>query len=144
LFRLEVGVGVHCGPAIFGAVGNGQRVDYTVIGSTINVAARIQSLTKKFLFDVVISRQLQSIVQEYTLVENIGEVRIHGVAESVGLVKLIGVRMVDGDFVIGRQDLEAASPARAPGSMSGAPATLSVPEIPEATPIVELGSDKAA
>ena len=144
LFRLEAGVGVHCGPAIFGAVGNGQRVDYTVIGSTINVAARIQSLTKRFLFDVVISSQLQAIVKDYTLVENVGEVRIRGVAVAVGLVKLIGVSMVDGEFVIGRQDLEAAVPNKAAGIMSGVPSTLSVPEIPEATPIVELDSDKAA
>jgi adenylate cyclase len=144
LFRLEAGVGVHCGPAIFGAVGNGQRVDYTVIGSTINVAARIQSLTKRFLFDVVISSELQAIVKDYTLVENVGGVRIRGVAEAVGLVKLIGVSMVDGEFVIGRQDLEAAGPNKAAGIMSGVPSTLSVPEIPEATPIVEIDSDKAA
>jgi len=144
LFRLEAGVGVHCGPAIFGAVGNGQRVDYTVIGSTINVAARIQSLTKRFLFDVVISSELQAIVKDYTLVENVGEVRIPGVAEAVGLVKLIGVSMVDGEFVIGRQDLEAAVSVKAAGTIAGMPATLSVPENTDVPPIVGHDSDKAA
>jgi adenylate cyclase len=144
LFRLEAGVGVHCGPAIFGAVGNGQRVDYTVIGSTINVAARIQSLTKRFLFDVVISSELQAIVKDYTLVENVGEVRIRGVAEAVGLVKLIGVSMVDGEFVIGRQDLEAAVSVKAAGTIAGMPATLSVPENTDVPPIVGHDSDKAA
>ena len=39
--RLEVGVGVHTGPAVVGALGSKQRMDYTAIGSTVNLSARL-------------------------------------------------------------------------------------------------------
>lgn len=39
-----IGVGVHTGPAIVGSVGRGRVIDYTAIGSTVNLASRVQSL----------------------------------------------------------------------------------------------------
>ena len=39
---LGVGIGVHCGPVVAGNVGSESRMDYTVIGNTVNFTARLQ------------------------------------------------------------------------------------------------------
>ncbi|MBM4784142.1 MAG: GAF domain-containing protein [Archangiaceae bacterium] len=45
--QLEIGVGVHTGPAVVGALGSKQRMDYTAIGATVNLSARLCGIARE-------------------------------------------------------------------------------------------------
>ena len=52
---LRIGVGVHSGPAVIGAIGSGVRKDYTANGDTINTASRVEGETKQHGVEVLIT-----------------------------------------------------------------------------------------
>ena len=55
---LKIGIGIHCGPAVVGRIGYGATVHLTAIGDTVNVASRLQDLTKEFACQLVISEEV--------------------------------------------------------------------------------------
>ena len=55
---LKIGVGIHSGPAVVGRMGYGTTVNLTAIGDTVNVASRLQDLTKEYGCQLVISEQV--------------------------------------------------------------------------------------
>jgi len=52
---VHFGVGLHAGPLVAGNIGTRERLEYTVIGDTVNVASRLESQTKKQGVDILVS-----------------------------------------------------------------------------------------
>ncbi len=55
---MEIGIGVHCGEVFCGAVGDAARLEFTVLGDAVNVAARIEQHTKTAGYSLLASRAL--------------------------------------------------------------------------------------
>jgi hypothetical protein len=99
-------------------VGAIDRVDYTVIGGAINIASRLQSLTKAYDFDILVSNNLYQFSTASDFVEEIGPVKIRGIEQMISIHKLIGVDMGERGFVIGSQSLESSYLGRSPGKLA--------------------------
>ena len=56
--RLKIGIGIHCGPAIIGEMGHGSAMNLTAIGDAVNTASRLESATKEFGAELVVSEEV--------------------------------------------------------------------------------------
>jgi len=87
---IKIGMGLHRGEAISGTIGSEERMEYTVIGDTVNQASRIEASTKAFGTDLLLSEGLAEHVAAEFLLELAGNVEVKGKSEPLKLFKARG------------------------------------------------------
>lgn len=82
---LKYGVGVHVGDVMYGNIGSRTRLDFTVIGPAVNMASRLEALTKQLGRTVLLSRAFADSVESDFDLERVGEYPVRGFAEPIEL-----------------------------------------------------------
>ncbi len=89
--HVDIGIGIATGEAIAGNFGGANRFDYSVIGDTVNLASRLEELTRKFKSHLLVSRETFSrAAGGHYIKRDIGLVRVKGKQERVPVVEIIG------------------------------------------------------
>lgn len=97
---IKIGMGLHFGEAISGTIGSDERMEYTVIGDTVNQASRIEASTKAFGTDLLISDTLFEAVKSGFIIEEAGKVEVKGKSQPLILFKVRGYVDASGQQVL--------------------------------------------
>jgi adenylate cyclase len=82
--ELQIGIGVNSGPVVAGTIGGGGRVEFTVIGDTVNTAARVEALTRETDDAVLVTEATCSLLaRDHGGFAKRGEVALRGRSEPV-------------------------------------------------------------
>ena len=80
-------IGLNSGPVVVGSIGDDLRMDYTAIGDTTNLAARVEQGAKPG--EIWMSRETRNITRGYFKEESVGEIPLKGKAQPQQLYRLI-------------------------------------------------------
>ncbi len=89
--KINFGIGISSGDVVSGNVGSQKRMDYTVIGDAVNVSARLESATKEYLCDIIISENTYRLCHDRVVVRELDLLRVKGKNKALTVYELIGV-----------------------------------------------------
>jgi adenylate cyclase len=91
---IDVGIGLSTGPCTVGNMGSDTRFDYTALGDTVNLASRLEGLSKNYGLGIIISESVHDAVGDEFAMLELDMVRVKGKTLPVTIFGLLG----DGTF----------------------------------------------
>jgi len=89
---LSIGIGVNHGEVIVGNIGHPQRMEFTVLGDGVNLAARLESATKQFHTDILIGEEVVKLTRDHFIYRAVDLLAVKGKTKPVEVFALLGDR----------------------------------------------------
>jgi adenylate cyclase len=82
---LTIGIGINYGECVVGNIGFHDKMDYTLIGNTVNLASRLEGTTKMYRHPLIVSEFMYERARDYFIFRKVDIVRVKGKEEPVGI-----------------------------------------------------------
>ncbi|MCS6983859.1 MAG: HAMP domain-containing protein [Leptospiraceae bacterium] len=89
---ISIGIGIASGKVLAGQIGSQDRLEYTVVGDTVNLASRLQSLNKAFGSDILISKSTYELVHDFFRTQPLEKILIRGKSEPQHIYAVLGLK----------------------------------------------------
>ncbi|MCX5808724.1 MAG: adenylate/guanylate cyclase domain-containing protein [Proteobacteria bacterium] len=102
---VSIRIGIHSGDAIAGNLGSTRLFDYTVVGDTVNLASRLESVNKVFRTNIIVSEKTMERTNNSFVFRELGLIAVKGKSESIRIYELIAEKGNAGQEVKEKIDL---------------------------------------
>jgi adenylate cyclase len=86
----EIGLGINTGEMVAGNIGSPKRMEYTVIGDNVNLAARLESATKQYGVKILASQMTIDALKKKPIMRTVDLVKVKGKARPVAVYEALG------------------------------------------------------